>query len=265
VGRAVHVLDDEDPAARVLAEAQAELRAIHGAEIGDFSGRARQAVLISRAVASLEQVAAADALLSADPLGSDRLFTAVDPTAAVVPAAHWLRAAATIVADRAGLDPLEVVAHADDLEIMPVRTTAAVLKRLSVGESPRDVVVDLVDKAMQVAKGELPARETLVTDVQAARRRRRRGHHARVGETEEPPRASLLDPTRPSRDLLEVLLEGIRGCWLLYQEYADDTDDGPEGCDDSDDADTGARRERMTATFRDEVRSEVAATRDRLL
>ena len=38
----------------------------------------------------------------------------------------------------------------------------------------------------------------------------------------EPVRATLLDPRRPARDLLEHLLDGIASCHLLYAEYADD-------------------------------------------
>jgi hypothetical protein len=37
-----------------------------------------------------------------------------------------------------------------------------------------------------------------------------------------------LDPARSSRDLLEDLLHGIRGCHLLYRECADYTDHDPE-------------------------------------
>lgn len=38
----------------------------------------------------------------------------------------------------------------------------------------------------------------------------------------EPVRATLLDPRRPARDLLEHLLDGIASCRLLFTEYADD-------------------------------------------
>ncbi len=47
-------------------------------------------------------------------------------------------------------------------------------------------------------------------------------------------RATPLDPSRPAQDLLEDLLDGIRGCWLLYGEYADELDDSglSDGADD---------------------------------
>jgi hypothetical protein len=92
-GRALHAFGDAALTDRVADDVGAELAAIERAERGDLSGRARQAVHLTRADASPVQVAAADALLREDPLGSSRLFE-VDPTAAAVAAAHWLQAAA---------------------------------------------------------------------------------------------------------------------------------------------------------------------------
>jgi hypothetical protein len=31
---------------------------------------------------------------------------------------------------------------------------------------------------------------------------------------------ATLDPLRPAHDLLKDLLDGLRGCWILYQESA---------------------------------------------
>ena len=99
LGRALHAIGDETFAAALLKDVAAEIEAIERAELGDLSGRAAQAVEVSRTSASPPQVTAADALLRAHPLGGIELFTAVDPTSAAVAAAHWLHAAATVTAE----------------------------------------------------------------------------------------------------------------------------------------------------------------------
>lgn len=58
-------------------------------------------------------------------------------------AAHWLQAAAEVVAELAECDPTEVVIEADDIEALPVHTPTLVLERLYAGETPREVVSDL--------------------------------------------------------------------------------------------------------------------------
>src|SRR5947199_92941 len=92
----------EDRGSDGLAEVAAEVAAVESAELGDLSGRARQAVSLTREDASPLQVAAADRLLADDPFGSRKLFTDVDPTSAAVAAAHWLYAAASIASDVSG-------------------------------------------------------------------------------------------------------------------------------------------------------------------
>jgi hypothetical protein len=83
-------------------------------------------------------------------------------------------------------------------------------------------------------------------------------------------RATPLDPARPSLDLLEDLLAGIRGCWLIYHEYTADAalnacltgeDEGEDGgAQEGDETDDEAR----TAAFLDLVRAHAAAHSDRL-
>ena len=74
-------------------------------------------------------------------------------------------------------------------------------------------------------------------------------------------RLTPLDPRRPARDLLEDLLSGIRGCRLLYVEYAEhphvESDSDGEEADD-------ALGEALDTAFRDEVRARAEADRDRL-
>ncbi|MBF8194007.1 hypothetical protein ITP53_51700, partial [Nonomuraea sp. K274] len=67
-----------------------------------------------------------------------------------------------------------------------------------------------------------------------------------------------LDPARPALDLLEDLLSGIRGCWLLYAESATELDE-------TEDLDEEEWQKRRTAAFFAEVREEAAAHRERLL
>jgi hypothetical protein len=86
-------------------------------------------------------------------------------------------------------------------------------------------------------------------------------------------RATPLDPGRPALDLLADLLDGIRGCWLMFSEYVDDA--GPELADDDQEEseDEGANkaergqdtRDALTGEFIDAVRAEAEGQHDRLL
>ncbi|MBW8705433.1 hypothetical protein MBT84_38105 [Streptomyces sp. MBT84] len=221
VGRALHRLDVPQLVKAVLAEAAAELAAVESAELGDLSGRAQQAVLLSREDASPAQVAAADHFLQVDPFGPTELFSVIDPTAAAVAAAHWLASAAEVAAASSGQDRTRVVLEADDIEALPHATPTLVLELIDDGASPRDAVTGLVRHAMHIADGVLPD--------PAALREQLDDLEETVAEytgEDEPDltdvalRLTPLDPTRPARDLLEDLLTGIYGCWLLHSEYA---------------------------------------------
>jgi hypothetical protein len=86
VGRVLHEIADAHLTKRIAAEVASDVAAVEAAERGELSGRAEQAVALSRADASPLQVAAADALVHQNPLGSLGLFRQVDPTAAAVAA-----------------------------------------------------------------------------------------------------------------------------------------------------------------------------------
>lgn len=268
----------------MLAEARRELAAVESAELGDLSGRAQQAVLLSRPDASPLQIHAADRLLHGNPLGSDALFTDLDPTAAAVAAAHWLRAAAQVTADLSGIAPTRVVLEADNIEALPVQTPTLVLERMHAGQSPRQVVLDLVQDAITVAEGGLRdphaliAQLTALEETAAAYPQQHDGlRDALLAEF----RTTPLDPTRPSRDLLEDLLTGIRGCWLIYHEHADLDDDlededdkyeldhsdteqqnEPEDPDDEEEDEQALEeeRERIDEEFVEDVREQAEAT-----
>ncbi|WP_378729670.1 hypothetical protein [Nocardia brasiliensis] len=227
LGRTLHEIDDPTLRDAIAAEVSAEQAAIESAERGDLSDRARQAVELSRPDVSPAQVQAADDLLRADPLGSVELFTELDPASAAVAAAHWLLAAAEVAGEMAGVPCTDVVVEADDIEALQVETPTLVLERLDAGESPTEVVVDLIAEAMAVHEGRVPAPWAVVARVAEIE------EQARKFEVDADTRAAMLagfrisrlDPSRPALDLLEDLLDGIRGCLLLYAAHTDDDAD----------------------------------------
>lgn len=251
VGRALHTIGDPTLRNEVAADVRAELAAVESAGLGELSGRARQAVTLSRADASPLQIAAADAVLRAEPLGSSALFTDVEPTAAAIAAAHWLHAAATVAARHADVAMVQVVAEADTIEPLPHRTPTIVLHQMEAGDSPREAVLDLIAHAMIVAEGRNPDLDEIVEWVaEISDDGTDDGDDGPVrmvpmlvesltAELDDddldddldeddlddaivmPDRLTPLDPRRPAVDLLEDLLAGIHGCWLVYREYAE--------------------------------------------
>ncbi|MCX4757125.1 hypothetical protein [Kitasatospora purpeofusca] len=79
-------------------------------------------------------------------------------------------------------------------------------------------------------------------------------------------RLTPLDPRRPARDLLEDLLTGIHGCWLLHSEYDElDTDEDLGDAQDWDDEQAEEHQRRSRDRFAQLVRDTAAANRDRLV
>ncbi|MFE9748226.1 hypothetical protein ACFYOT_25250 [Saccharothrix saharensis] len=146
--------------------------------------------------------------------------------------------------------------EADNIEALAVETPTLVLERMRNGESPREVVTRLIAAAMEVAEGNLPDPDGLVAAIEEARAKAERfgpGDPDLLAQLM--PRVTPLDPTRPAQDLLEDLLDGIRGCRLLYREYVGRDDEDLDA--DFDEADDEA--------FFEAVRAEAAANRVRLL
>jgi hypothetical protein len=260
VGRALHAFADASLTAAVTAEVEVELAAVGEAELGDLSGRGRQAVLLTREDASPVQVAAADQMLRADPFGDDDLFTEVDPTAAAVAAAHWLQAAADVAAEMSGLEPTDVVVEADNITALPYTTPTTVLEMMDDGATPYAAVTGLIRDAMRVADGFLPGADALhdaIADAEDLTSRHTDDGGDLAAELATI-RLTPLNPQRPAVDLLEDLLLGIRGCWQIYQEYADDPDL------DNDDEDDEEGFTELRRAFVDEVRAVAAADADRL-
>nr|BEK69075.1 hypothetical protein KPHV_63020 [Kitasatospora purpeofusca] len=263
-GRALHTLDNADLTTAVLAETATELAAVENAELGDLTGRARQAVLLSREGASPVQVAAADHLLEQDPFGPAALFSEIDPTAAAVAAAHWLAAAAEVTAEATGHSPTTLLLEADDIEALPHETPTLVLGLLDAGTSPYDAVTGLVRHALHVADGLLPDPAGLREQLEDLDDELTEHAGPDADPEDTGLRLTPLDPKRPAPDLLEDLLAGIRGCWLLHEEY-DELDDEDDLDDENrDDAEhTGRPHDR--SHFAQLVREAATAHRDRLV
>jgi hypothetical protein len=283
VGRVLHQLADPALTEAVAADAGAEVDAVVRAELGDLTGRAVQACTLDRLDVSPVQVAAADDLLRADPLSDVLLSAAIDPAAACVAAEHWLAAAAVVAADSAGSVPVVVFAEADDIEAVSIEVPSRVVKSVEVdGRSPQSVVLELLRVAVAAGEGvivDLPGVLTERSHLEEVLQRLPADQRdaARAGV---PARATLLDPRRPARDLLEHLLDGIGSCHLIFAEYADDdlldeedapdlddtdNDDDLSDVDESEDeAADEARRERVAVEFANLVRDQADATRSRL-
>ncbi|MDL4819305.1 hypothetical protein [Actinomadura opuntiae] len=135
VGRALHNINNADLNTRVMAEVRAELDAIERAEQGDLTGRARQALALTRADASPAQVQAADKILHANLFGDPSLFTETEPAAVAVATVHWLQAAADVTSQTAGYATTEIVQEADDIEALAHETPTIVLEHLELGLS----------------------------------------------------------------------------------------------------------------------------------
>lgn len=269
VGRALHRLEDPQLVKAVASEAAVELAAVEKAELGDLSGRAQQAVLLSREDASPVQVAAADQLLQQDPFGPDELFIGIDPTAAAVAAAHWLAAAADVTSKASGLNSTQVVLEADNIEALPHETPTLVLGLIHDGVTPHDAVTSLVRHAMHVTDGVLPDPTALreqLEDLEETLAEYTGDDEPDLGDVAL--RLTPLDPQRPARDLLEDLLTGIHGCRLLHDEYDGlnhDEEAGTDGVEEWDDERAEQHQDRSRERFAQLVRETAAHNRDRLI
>jgi hypothetical protein len=91
VGRVLHAISAPALAEAVTIEVGREINAVRRAGRGDFEGRAAQGVVVEVIDPSPLQVAAADEIFQACPLGDARLWRDVTPAAACVAGVHWLQ------------------------------------------------------------------------------------------------------------------------------------------------------------------------------
>ncbi|GAA3436596.1 hypothetical protein [Kutzneria kofuensis] len=150
VGRILHRIGDRGVTDQAVTDVEAEIDALRRAALGDLTGRANQAVVLTRSDPQPQQVAAAHAYFEKDPMGPPELYTKIDATSAAVAAVHWLDAA-LMIASRAASGNLSDAPptcrhnHVDELaDEVPV----LVVQRLDRGELPRDVVMALVRDGM---------------------------------------------------------------------------------------------------------------------
>ncbi|WP_436528500.1 hypothetical protein [Actinoplanes sp. HUAS TT8] len=250
VGRVLHAIGDSAISEVVVVEVGSEVDAIQRAGRGDFAGRAAQGVVAEVVDPPPSQVATADQLFRASPLGDPRLFHDVTPAAACVAGAHWLVAAAGVAAECAGVAAGAVFADADDIEAVSVEVPTYVVRQSLAGLGPREIVTQMLSEAANARDGLTPDPLRLPALVDAARAE---ALSLPVGKRGDAlmmllQRLTPLDPGRASRDLLEHLLDGIRSCLMVYDEAIGDV--GVEADEDP----TSAAGQRSTHAFLAAVR-----------
>jgi hypothetical protein len=139
VGRMLHRIGDDGVTEQAVADVEAEIDALRRAALGDLTGRANQAVVLTRSDPQPQQVAAAHAYFEKDPTGPPELYTKIDATSAAVAALHWYESA-VLVAGRASCDDPATCRPASPDGDVPLLA----YRRPAEGESPRDVVIGLV-------------------------------------------------------------------------------------------------------------------------
>ena len=247
VGRILHTIGD--PALRdlVAQEVEAEVSAVAQADTGYFAGRAAQAILLTRVKALPTQVEAAFEAFQQSPYDREAILARFDPHAASVVAAHWLLCAAQIAAQTSGINVESIMLVADDLEMIPVETTSTMLSLQAHGKTPDEAVSVLIGIALGVARGLVSAAviESLTAGGQPVN---------------GPVQISSIDPRRPAPDLLEALLDGIEGAFLVWDDY-DDTD---PVSDDLPDHEWEKRQTNRRTTFAYLVEDAATASKSRL-
>lgn len=241
VGRALAGIGSAGVRRAVAADLTDEFDAVRRAGHGDLSGRARQAVRLTRLDPHPVQVAAADRLLHEIPMGGERLFDEVDPTAASVAAVHWMLAAVDVTLRQSGGDdPVHVLGPAADAEGHDLIGAEAVLALLRGGHSPLEVVQNLVGSAVLAAGGMIlrgdPEPDPAYQD------------------TDAESRYTLLNPLHPSRALLSDLTRTVQICFTVFAEHVDPADVGG----------AGSWNDLVRDRFDDAVRAEAARTAERL-
>jgi hypothetical protein len=212
IGRELREIGSAGVTRAVAADLEEELDAVTRAGCGDLSGRAQQAVMLTRVVPSPAQIAVADRLLHEVPMGAERLYTDVEPAAAAVAAIHWFLAAVSVTASLAKTSPDEALDQAVSLEYFDDEVPRTVL-RMSASDredrTPLGIAQQLLHMAVLAGRGMLLATAEAV---------------------EDGPYFTALDPARPARCLLDGMIGGIQGIYGLYAACLDPSHD-PE-CDE---------------------------------
>ncbi|MBP2366710.1 hypothetical protein [Pseudonocardia parietis] len=214
VGRLLAEIDDRGCREAVIREIETECSALRSAIAGDMTGRAQQAVTRIRRDVDPDQFASAHALLHSVPMGTELLFTDVEPVAASVAALEWLGAAVLATGRLTeSSSSLRLLARAQLASERDLGTAMAVLRHPVA--NAEGVVRDLLQEALFAAAGyfvvdpnhvfgEEPALDDLTDDG---------GIDGGYGVAR-----TVLDPREPGRSLLEGILAGIQGCFEVYIE-----------------------------------------------
>lgn len=162
-----------------------------------------------------------------------------------------------------------MVLEADNIEALPHETPTLVLGLINDSVSPHDAVTSLVRHAMHITDGVLPDPTALREQLEDLEETL-----AAYSGEDQPDlsdvalRLTPLDPQRPARDLLEDLLTGIHGCWLLHSEYDDlghDADSGTDAVEEWDDEQAEQNQIRSREHFAQLIRDTATRHRARLI
>lgn len=250
VGRVLAEIDDRGCREAVVREVEAECAALRSAIRGDLGGRAQQAVTRVRPVWSDDELATAQALLHATPLGSEKLFTDVGPMVACVAALEWFGATVLLTARRGGYaSSPELVHHAQLVADKDLRVALALFERPMIDAV--ELVRELLREALLAGTGLFVLDPEQMIDVEPPDGNLDDGYRAV---------STVLDPVEPGRALLEGIITGIQACFEVYLEDVADAE-----VPDPDPRLTGPHwAEEIRQRFDAEVREVVATTREAL-
>ena len=215
VGQALLTIGSTELTEAVVADIEAELSAIEAARAGVFAGRSAQALqLTTTRVVDAHVVAASEIFATGEP--SLAAFEHLEPSSVAVAAAHWVYAASVVAGKAAKCHPVEVIYEADGIDGMPVLTVSAVVSQLSAGYSPRHVVASMISKAQRVATGTLYGENSIYDLFEESYEKAtpRDSFYESFSQG-----VFILNPLRPALNILEDMIDGVMGAWLVYDEY----------------------------------------------
>lgn len=205
IGRLLAEVDDRGTRKSVIREIEVECTAVRSAADGDLTGRAQQAVTRLRGRLAPGRLAVAHEIMHDVPMGSERLFTEVEPLAAAIAAAEWLGAAIVVTAPLVGLDSaVRTLARAQLVADQDLRIAMAAVHHP--GPAAEDTVRALLRQGALAATGTFVIGEEELEDPLGP------------WNADEDDRVvrTVLDPITPGRSLVEGLLAGIQGCFEVY-------------------------------------------------
>jgi hypothetical protein len=209
VGRELREVGSAGVSRAVVADVEQEMEAVENADRGDLTGRAQQAVMLTRVAPSPAQIAAADRLLHEVPMGSPRLYTEVEPSAAGIAAIHWFLAAVAVVARLADLSEADALDRAEHVQYFDPAVAQSVL-RIAMFDDPGVAPLTMGRNMLQAAVFQSEGMVLTPRDPEP-------------GE----PYFTVLDPSRPARCLLDGLVGAIQALGALHATCLD-PELGPE-------------------------------------